>query len=60
MLDIASDTCDIEFPIFRIPSMSDGAMTVATAVFDLNEKTMSVYVCKPSITYKPLFKLQME
>ena len=33
LLDIASDSVDIEFPIFRTPRITDGALTVATGSF---------------------------
>ena len=36
ILDIASDACDVEFPIFRTPSLTDHSLTVATGKLNLN------------------------
>ncbi len=57
LLDIASNSQDKDFPIFRAPTEIDGYQTVASVLFDLNEKTMSIHIEKPSLNYKPFIKL---
>ncbi|XP_076441243.1 beta-alanyl-dopamine/carcinine hydrolase-like [Babylonia areolata] len=42
-LDIAADTHDPEFPIFRTPRPTDPAQMVCTAVFDVLNNEMRVY-----------------
>ncbi len=60
LLDIASNSQDDDFPIFRTPSEKDSYQTVATFLYDLNEKTMSIFIKKPSTTsYKPFIKISM-
>ncbi|RNA13957.1 acyl-coenzyme A:6-aminopenicillanic-acid-acyltransferase 40 kDa form-like, partial [Brachionus plicatilis] len=56
LLDISSDTCDSNYPIFRTPRKNDPSelQTIATALFDLNSKTLSIFVKKPSDNYQPL------
>ena len=56
ILEFLGDTADAEYPVFRTPNEKDGGCTIATALFDLKEMTMSVYRDNPKVS-SPLLVL---
>ncbi|XP_055343765.1 beta-alanyl-dopamine/carcinine hydrolase-like [Paramacrobiotus metropolitanus] len=56
VLNILGDTADADYPIYRTPNEKDGGCTIAVALFDLRNMTLSVYRDNPK-TSSPLLTL---
>ncbi|XP_077993557.1 beta-alanyl-dopamine/carcinine hydrolase-like [Glandiceps talaboti] len=54
IFNILGDTADPDYPIYRNGKGKDRAATIATAVFDLINGTMSVYVDNPKTSEGPV------
>jgi len=57
--EVLGDTKDPRFPIYRRCSAHDACSTVASVLFDLNQKTARIYVDNPK-TSEPLFVFNIE
>ncbi|XP_060066549.1 beta-alanyl-dopamine/carcinine hydrolase-like [Ylistrum balloti] len=56
---ILGDTQNAEYPIYRTPSATDIGKTVATALFDLKERQMELYLDNPKFAQSPVFALPL-
>ncbi|XP_002731371.2 beta-alanyl-dopamine/carcinine hydrolase-like [Saccoglossus kowalevskii] len=57
--NILGDTADPDYPIFRNGKKKDGAATVSTAIFDLVNGTLSIYLDNPKMSQGPVIVLQL-
>ncbi|XP_033748001.1 LOW QUALITY PROTEIN: uncharacterized protein LOC117333003 [Pecten maximus] len=57
---ILGDTKNDEYPIYRTPSTTDSGKTVATALFDLKDRKVEIYMDNPKYSQSPIFTLLLE
>ncbi|OWF44904.1 uncharacterized protein LOC110457730 [Mizuhopecten yessoensis] len=56
---ILGDTKNDKYPIYRNPSATDNGKTVATALFDLKDRKMDLYMDNTKFDLSPLFTLPL-
>lgn len=56
---ILGDTANKKYPIFRTPRPTDQSQTLVTAMFNILEKKMDIYLKNPNEIKVPSFSLPM-
>ncbi|XP_060079698.1 beta-alanyl-dopamine/carcinine hydrolase-like [Ylistrum balloti] len=60
MKTILGDTNNAKYPIYRTPRATDSSQTVATALFDLIDRKMNLYMDNPKFASSPFLTLSLE